>query len=107
MWSRRLRRERDALLEERKTLVREGGRAATRVAELEEQAHVREASLRNLAELCRQLERKQRDLDEPPISSEDLQGLMQRKGFLERQNEVLLAKVNTLQLQLDATRRTG
>lgn len=87
-----------------KQLEQQGGAAAMRVGQLDDAAQTAAVQLEHLRIHCRDLETKQRGLD-LVITAEELDTLTKRRGFLERQNEVLLAKVAQLQTDMDATQQ--
>jgi hypothetical protein len=83
-----------------------GQELATRLAMATEELKGKQMTLANMAVHCRELEKKQRDLDAPPISSDDLEKLLKRHALVSRQLETLVEQLNRA-LKEQSTRAPG
>lgn len=85
--------DRDALRAEQAGMV-------TQIAMLEQDKAALKETHEKLRALCNAFEKKQRDLDHPPISAEELQALLRRHAFVQSKCEALERHNAELEKQL-------
>lgn len=66
---------------------------STAVALRDQELEGTKGTLANMILMCRELEKRQRDLDAPPISSEDLEKLLKRHALVQRQLEGVVTQL--------------